>query len=251
MKILLTNDDGYSAEGIAAMREALVKFADVTLVAPDTEMSAVGHAITIADPLRVKKVDKEGIKGFGYSVNGTPADCVKIGVKAIMDSIPDIVVSGINHGQNIATNVIYSGTVSAATEGMILGIPSIAISHASFKPGDFTSAVAIGVKMVKLVAEHGLPVGTLLNVNIPHTDNGKINGVKICRNGISKFSEEFERRVDLRNIDYYWQGGKMRIHSSDKGADIDWISKGFITVSPLKFDLTDHEFMADLEGWDI
>lgn len=233
------------------MRKALVEFADVTLVAPDTEMSAVGHAITIADPLRVKKVDKEGIEGFGYSVNGTPADCVKIGVKAIMDSPPDIVVSGINHGQNIATNVIYSGTVSAATEGMILGIPSIAISHASFKPDDFNSAAKIGVKLVELVHEKGLPTGTLLNVNIPCTDNGNIKGVKICRNGISKFSEEFERRVDLRNIDYYWQGGKMRIHSSDKGADIDWISKGFITVSPLKFDLTDHEFMADLESWDI
>ena len=195
MKVLLTNDDGVNALGIAAMRDALSKVADVTVVAPETEMSAVGHAITLADPLRVRSVEKNGQK-FGWAVNGTPADCVKIAVRAILDEKPDVVVSGINHGQNVATNVIYSGTVSAATEGMILGIPSVAVSLASFTGHDFDVAAKVGVDVAQNVAKRGIPEGTLLNVNVPALPEGEIKGVKICRNGRSKFTEEFEKRVD-------------------------------------------------------
>lgn len=250
MNILLTNDDGINAIGIAAMAEALGKIGNVTVVAPETEMSAVGHAITLTDPLRVRSVEKNG-RNFGIAVNGTPADCVKIAVRAILDEKPDIVVSGINHGQNVATNIIYSGTVSAATEGMILGIPSVAVSLASFTERDFSTAADIGVSIVENVAERGIPKGTLINVNVPALPANEIKGVKICRNGRSKFTEKFEKRVDPRQIDYYWQGGEMTILEEDEDADIAWLDKGFTTVTPIRFDLTDHDFIDSMDEWGL
>ena len=250
MKVLLTNDDGVNALGIAAMRDALLKVADVTVVAPETEMSAVGHAITLADPLRVRSVEKNGQK-FGWAVNGTPADCVKIAVRAILDEKPDVVVSGINHGQNVATNVIYSGTVSAATEGMILGIPSVAVSLASFTGHDFDVAAKVGVDVAQNVAKRGIPEGTLLNVNVPALPEGEIKGVKICRNGRSKFTEEFEKRVDPRQNEYFWQGGTMNLYDDDHDADIGWLSRGYITVTPIRFDLTDNEFLSSMKQWKL
>lgn len=250
MRVLLTNDDGINARGIAMMREELADIAEVTVVAPETEMSAVGHAITLTDPLRVRKVNKNG-GFFGYAVDGTPADCVKIAVRAILDEKPDIVVSGINHGQNIATNVIYSGTVSAATEGMILGIPSIAVSLSTFEMADFSQAARYGAKIARMAHEKGIPTGSLLNVNVPALPENEIKGVKICRNGSSKFIEEFERRVDLRNNDYYWQGGGMEISEQDKDADITYLKEGWVTVTPIHFDLTAYHFLGDLEKWDI
>ena len=144
----------------------MAQIAEVTVVAPETEMSAVGHSITLADPLRVRQVKRNG-DSFGIAVNGTPADCVKIAVIAIMEEEPDMVVSGINHGQNVATNIIYSGTVSAATEGMMLGIPSVAVSLASFTSGDFSVAAEYGLKVTQMVAEKGLPPDIALNVNVP------------------------------------------------------------------------------------
>ena len=206
MKILLTNDDGINSFGIRALKEALDTIGDVTVVAPETEMSAVGHSITISDPLRVKPVHFNG-KKFGISVAGTPADCVKIAVRAIMDEKPDLLVSGINHGQNVATNVIYSGTVSAATEGMILGVPSIAISQASFCPKDFSASIEYGLKIIEKLKQNELPADTLLNINVPDIPASEIEGIKLCQMGVSKFAETFEKRVDPRQNDYYWQGG--------------------------------------------
>lgn len=250
MKILLTNDDGINSKGIDAMRGALSEFADVTVVAPETEMSAVGHAITLADPLRVRKVKKNG-SIFGLAVDGTPADCVKIAVRAILDEKPDLVVSGINHGQNVATNVIYSGTVSAATEGTIMGIPSIAVSLASFTSSDFTAAGEYGAIVAKKVAENGLPKDTLVNVNVPSLPKEQIKGVKICKMGASKFHEVFEKRVDLRQNDYYWQGGNMKIDEADNDADIKWLADGWVTVTPIHFDLTRYDLLANMEGWKL
>ncbi len=250
MKILLSNDDGINAKGIEAMRGALEKIADVFVVAPETEMSAVGHAITITDPLRVRKVMRDGSL-FGIAVDGTPADCVKIAARAILPEKPDMVISGINQGQNVATNVIYSGTVSAATEGMILGIPSIAISLASFTSRDFSVAAEYGVKMALMVKEKGLPEGVLLNVNVPAVPADKIKGVKVCRMGVSKFREVFEKRVDPRQNDYYWQGGEMMLYEEDRDADIGLLEEGYVTVTPIHFNLTKYDFLDELDAWKV
>jgi len=250
MKILLANDDGINAAGIKAMKKALSAIAKVTVVAPETEMSAVGHSITIADPLRVREVRVNGDL-FGTAVNGTPADCVKIAIRALMDAKPDMVVSGINHGQNVATNVIYSGTVSAATEGTILGIPSVAISLASFAPRDFAVASEYGMRILKQVAARGLPEGVLLNVNVPACPGDKIEGIKVCHLGHSKFKEIFERRVDLRQDSYYWQGGRMEIDESDNDADIGWLRRNWITVTPIHFDLTRYDFLEQIRQWEF
>lgn len=250
MKVLLTNDDGISARGLAAMRGALAEMAEVDVVAPEMEMSAVGHAITITDPLRVRSVNRNGSL-FGMAVNGTPADCVKIAVRAILKHKPDVVVSGVNQGPNVATNVIYSGTVSAATEGMILGIPSVAVSLASFSSGDFSTAASYGARIAKKVAEKGLPRGVLLNVNVPAIGADEIKGVAVCRMGSSRFLEVFEKRVDLRQHDYYWQGGDMVVDDEDGDADIVLLEQGYVTVTPIHFDLTRHDLLDDLREWDF
>ncbi len=250
MKILLANDDGINAAGIKAMKKALSTIAEVTVVAPETEMSAVGHSITISDPLRVREVSVNGDL-FGIAVNGTPADCVKIAIRALMDTKPDMVVSGINHGQNVATNVIYSGTVSAATEGTILGIPSVAISLASFASRDFTVASEYGARIVKQVAARGLPKGVLLNVNVPACPRDEVKGVKVCHLGQSKFKEIFEKRVDLRQDSYYWQGGHMEVDESDSDADIGWLHRNWITVTPIHFDLTRYDFLDQIRQWEF
>ncbi|HEB71172.1 MAG TPA: 5'/3'-nucleotidase SurE [Nitrospirae bacterium] len=248
MKFLLTNDDGIEAEGLKTMAKALSEIGDVTVVAPETEMSAVGHSITIADPLRVRRVFRHKTL-FGTAVNGTPADCVKIAIKAIMKQPPDMVISGINHGQNVATNIIYSGTVSAATEGMILGIPSVAISLSSFVSKDFSVAADYGLRVIRKAHSHGMPADTLLNVNVPTVPSNEIKGIKICRNGVSKFKEVFERRVDPRQNDYYWQGGQMEMSGKDDDADIYWLQKNWVTVTPIRFDLTDHDFLQRMKEW--
>ncbi len=249
MKILLTNDDGINSAGIRVLKEALETIGDVTVVAPEAEMSAVGHSITISDPLRVKRISKNG-KEFGIAVGGTPADCVKIAVRAIMDEKPDLLVSGINHGQNVATNVIYSGTVSAATEGMILGVPSIAISNASFTPTDFSASIEYGLKIIDKMKQNELPADTLLNVNVPDKPAGEVEGIKLCHMGVSKFREAFEKRVDPRQNDYYWQGGQMVVSDDDHDADVTWLAKNWVTVTPIHFDLTNHMFLKEMEQWD-
>lgn len=250
MNILVTNDDGINAAGLKALKEAMETLGHVTVVAPEAEMSAVGHSITISNPLRVRRVQRNG-EEFGLAVNGTPADCVKIAVRALMSQPPDLVVSGINHGQNVATNVIYSGTVSAATEGMILGIPALAVSVSSFTPGDFSAAAQFAVTVARETARRGLPEGTLLNVNVPSLPFDQIKGIKLCRQGRSVFREVFERRVDPRQNDYYWQGGAMQVDERDADADIEWLTQGWVTVTPLHFDLTSYSFMRRMDEWDL
>jgi len=250
MRILLTNDDGINADGIKAFWRALTEIADVTVVAPETEMSAVGHSITLSDPLRVRQVKLNG-QPYGLAVNGTPADCVKIAVRAILRERPDMVVSGINHGQNVATNIIYSGTVSAATEGTILGIPSVAVSLASFAGGDFSVAVDYGIRVIKEVAARGLPPDVLINVNVPAVPRAQVKGTKVCRMGMSKFSDMFERRVDPRQRDYYWQGGRMEMSPEDQEADIQWLSENWVTVTPIHYDLTHYGLLDRMREWDI
>ena len=250
MKILLTNDDGINARGLTTLRESIKEIADVIVVAPETEQSAVGHAITLSDPLRVREVERNG-EFIGYAVNGTPADCVKIAVRAILKDPPDMIVSGINLGANIATNVIYSGTVSAATEGTILGIPSIAISLATFVNPDFSFAANFAKRLALTTHENGLPDGTLLNVNVPNVASDKIKGVVFTRQGSSRFREEFDKRIDPRGHIYYWQGGEMLFFDEDSDADSGAIKSDMVSVTPIHYDLTDHKFLEKLKNWKI
>ena len=249
-RILITNDDGIFAPGIFALSQAMEAIGEVYVVAPDSERSAVGHAITLSDPLRVWEFEKNG-EFFGWAVNGTPADCVKLAVKALLDFKPDLVVSGINLGPNTAMNVIYSGTVSAATEGTILGIPSIAFSLTTFRKTDFRFAQKVAQQVARQVLQHGLPEDTLLNVNIPALPESKIKGIKITRQGKGRYEEMLEKRVDPMKRVYYWLGGKKLILDTDADVDEVAVMEGYVSITPLHYDLTDYNFLNDLKTWEL
>jgi 5'-nucleotidase len=250
MRVLISNDDGINAPGIRALQKGMATIAETVVVAPEMEKSAVGHAITITNPLRAREVTEDG-KRFGWAIDGTPADCVKIAIKALMDKKPDLLVSGINHGANLATNIIYSGTVSAATEGTILGVPSIAISLCTWdRHADFSVAVKYGLEIAKTAVKKGLPHGTLLNVNVPAIEENRIKGIRVCRQSDCLFEVEFEKRADLRGLEYYWQGGKMTPNDPNQNTDIMLVEDGWVTVTPIRYDLTNHDFLAELAGWE-
>ncbi len=248
--ILVTNDDGIFAPGIYALYSAMKEIGDARVVAPDFERSAVGHAITLADPLRVVEYEKNG-EFFGHAVNGMPADCVKLGVKAILNARPDLVVSGINQGPNTAINVIYSGTVSAATEGALMGIPSIAFSLTSFRHSDFSFARKFAGYFARKVLNEGLPNGTMLNVNIPALPEAEIRGVKITRQGRARYEEFFEKRVDPMNRNYYWLTGKKLLLDNEPDVDDVAVSESYVSVTPIQFDLTDYNSIDKLNQWTI
>jgi 5'-nucleotidase len=248
--ILVTNDDGVYAPGIYALYKAMKEIGQVHVVAPESERSEVGHALTISDPLRVCKVDRYG-HDFGHAVNGTPADCVKLAVKAILNKKPDLVVSGINQGPNTAINVIYSGTVSAATEGTLMGIPSMAFSLASFRISDFRFAARFAKHLVLKVMQDGLPLGTLLNVNIPALPEEQIKGVKVTRQGEGRYEEYFEKRVDPMNRNYYWLAGKKLQLDNDSDVDDVAVMEKYVAITPIQFDLTDYKVLKKLQKWHI
>src|ERR1700682_1887136 len=248
--ILLTNDDGIYAQGILSAWQELRKIGDVEVVAPDTERSAVGHAITILLPLRTKEVVRRNVR-FGYAVNGMPADCVKIAVKAILPRPPDLVVSGINLGSHTGTTVIYSGTVTAATQARILGIPPIAVSLATFTHPDFTYAAKFTRKLAQQVIARGLPDKTLLNVNIPNLPEEKIKGVAITRQGDSRVEERFEKRTDPRNQTYYWLDGTFKLQELEEHADAKMVNEGYVSITPVSYDLTAYPAVEMLEDWNL
>jgi len=250
LNILITNDDGIHAPGIIAIKQGLEKVADVMVVAPDTERSAVGHAITLSDPLRVSEIYKENLF-FGYAVNGTPADCVKLGLRCLSKKSIDIVVSGINMGPNTATNIMYSGTVSAAAEAVIMGIPGLAISLCSFDTPEFEYSCSLVQQLVKKIAEHGLPEGTLLNVNVPPLKPNEIEGIVITRQGKGRYEEFFDKRVDPNNRTYYWMTGKrMNLDHEDDVDDV-VIRHKKVSITPIRYDLTDTNMLQTLHDWDI
>jgi len=251
VKILLTNDDGIFADGIYALFCEMKLLGEVIAIAPASEQSAVGHAITLWNPLRINQVNRHG-EFFGYAVNGTPADCVKLAVHAIMDERPDVIVSGINLGANIGTAVIYSGTVSGATEGAILGIPSIAISLATFSNPDFSAAAKFARKLTSTVVEKGgLPQGILLNVNVPAVAESEIAGVEITRNSESRFEDIFEKRLDPRKRVYYWSAGVEQTYDLREGTDSAALRGNKISVTPIHFDMTAHAQVPVIESWGI
>jgi 5'-nucleotidase len=248
--ILVSNDDGIDAPGIFALVQELKKIGEVLVVAPDKQQSAVGHAITMNYPLRAKEFRKNGVL-FGYAVEGTPADSVKLAVKALLKRKPDLLVSGVNHGANTAISIIYSGTVSAATEGTILGIPSIAVSLTTYGPPDFRYAAKFSRKLAQLVLRRGLPEGTLLNVNVPPVPEKTIRGVAVTRQGRAVWNDTFDVRRDPANKEYYWLTGALE--DSDRGLEYDQsaIRENYISVTPIHYDLTDYSLLEQLERWGV
>jgi len=237
MRVLLTNDDGIHAPGLKALYEELKRDFQVHIVAPDSERSAVGHAITLTSPLRVQEVFKHG-SFFGYGVKGTPADCVKIAVQELLEAAPDVILSGINLGANVGVNVLYSGTVSAATEGAFLGIPSAAISLDIRTNPDFRFAARFGIEIIRFIREHGLRERTALNVNIPAVPPEKLEGVSFTRQGVARFREKFERRIDPRGNVYYWLSGETPLEEGNPDADARALKQNWITITPISYDLT-------------
>lgn len=249
--ILLTNDDGIHAKGLISLYHALKPLGKVIAVAPLTEQSAVGHAITVSDPLRVIEIPFDD-NIIMYGVKGTPADCVKIAVRALFDQPPDLVISGINHGSNTSLNVLYSGTVSAATEGTILGIPSAAISLASHTWDDFSVAANVGYKVAQMLLVNKIPPATLLNVNVPAVEADKITGIRITRQGISHFKECYEKKVDPRGRTYYWLSGEMlELDGHDPLSDTRALNENAVSITPIEYKLTNESFLEPLTNWDF
>jgi 5'/3'-nucleotidase len=250
LKILVTNDDGIDSAGINALTKSLSEIAEVTVVAPHKEQSAVGHGITMQIPLRVFEYYKNG-ELFGYAVDGTPADCVKMGIRNIMKTPPDLVFSGINHGSNTAINIIYSGTVSAAREAAIMDVPAVAISVTSHAVKDFSYAAKVAKMIAEKLYNKDLPKGTMLNVNVPNLSEDEINGILITKQGKSKWDDIYEKRTDPFGRDYYWLTGHLV--EADKDFDIDQVAvtNKYVSITPIHFDLTDYEIFKQMKNWGI
>lgn len=248
--ILVSNDDGITAPGIRALIEAVKPLGDLVIVAPDSPQSAMGHAVTISKPLRLDKTDIYGSIP-AYQCSGTPADCVKLAVDKVLHRKPDLMVSGINHGSNSSINILYSGTMSAAMEAAIEGIPAVGFSLCDFAfDADFTLAQKVARRIAKNILTNGLPPSTLLNVNIPKISEAEFKGTRPCRQAVAKWKEEFDERLDPNGRKYYWLTGKFV--NNDKGDDTDeWaLANNYASVVPVQFDLTAHYAMPMLTGWD-
>jgi len=245
-KILLTNDDGLYSEGLRVLWEHLVEIGDVCAVVPETEKSAVAHAINLFTPLKIRHIKME--RGFeAFVVNGTPVDCVKIGVNSILKRKPDILVSGINPYSNTGMDVLYSGTVSAAAEGAILGIPSISVSIDGCKNFHFDSAAAITIRILKKMEETPFPKDTILNVNIPNMPQNEIKGVRLTYQSEARFQEEYEERKDPRGGSYFWLKGVFRHVDGEKESDVETVKGGYVSITPLHLNLTDRSFLSELK----
>lgn len=237
MRILLTNDDGVMAPGINAMHQALCQRHEVFVVAPETEQSAVGHSITLADPIKVRPLSaKTGMNGF--AVAGTPADCVKLAMGQLMPQPPELVVSGINQGANVGVNVLYSGTVSAASEATILGLRSMAFSLGSHTERDFSHAAAVAASLVEQYETMAVPPDVSLNVNIPALPLERIKGVRLTRQSCSRLGERFLRRTDPRGHVYFWQAGESMGVEGGPETDYPSLLDGYVTITPLRHDMT-------------
>lgn len=252
--ILVTNDDGITAPGLRTLIELMKEIGDVVVVAPDSPQSGMGHAITIDSTLYSKRVTIDREKGapLEYSCSGTPADCVKLALQEILERRPDLVVSGINHGSNASINVIYSGTMSAAIEAGIEGIPAIGFSLCDYSwRADFSASKEAIKQIVKEALEKGMPKGTVLNVNIPKTNGNPPKGVKICRQARANWKEQFDKRVSPTGREYYWLSGEFEL--LDKGEDTDEhaLKNGFISIVPTQFDLTAHHAIQHLNNWNL
>jgi len=251
--ILITNDDGIHAPGIRALIQVMKELGDVVVVAPDSPQSGMGHAITVNDVMYVDEVRfRESVSHKEYACSGTPADCVKLATKEILDRNPDLCVSGINHGSNSSINVIYSGTMSAAVEAGVEGIPAIGFSLCDYShDADFEPSKKYIKQITQQVLDRGLPKGVVLNVNIPKLPASKLKGFKIGRQAKAQWVEDFDKRTNPMGREYYWLAGEFV--NQDKGQDTDEyaLAEGYVSVVPVQFDLTAHHFIQDLNEWDL
>ena len=249
-QILLTNDDGINAPGIAALYNAISGIGDCTVVAPAKECSASGHSITINKPIRVEKVNN-GLPEAGWAIGGTPADCIKFAVKKILKKKPDLIISGINQGSNTAVNTIYSGTVAGASEGGLMNIPSFAISIAAYDYRNFSAAEEVAQIIAHKLLNNELPDYTFLNVNVPPVPKDKIAGIRITHQGKTRYNEIFDEHVDSSGGKAFWlRGEKILLEHSDDSDEIA-VSNNFVAVTPLQHDLTDYQTLEHLHKWDF
>ncbi|MBU1230124.1 MAG: 5'/3'-nucleotidase SurE [Proteobacteria bacterium] len=247
MRILLTNDDGIQAVGLRAMHKALVAAGhDVQVVAPITEQSAVGHAITLSAPLRVKEFREAGF--FGLGVSGTPADCVKLAISTLVTPPPDVVVSGINAGANVGVDIMYSGTVSAATEGALMGFPALAVSMDDHNPVELSAQADYAAALLPRLPLALLPQKCVLNLNFPNLPLAQAKGLRVCPHTRVAYTDWYEERLDPRGRKYYWMCGELKPEGISQGRDRRLLTEGFVTLTPLRFDFTDHETLSLLES---
>lgn len=250
MEILITNDDGIHADGLLALYRTLSRRYRVTLVAPDRERSAVGHAITLHHPIRAVEITVDG--GMkGWAVSGTPADCVKLALIELMDRRPDLVIAGINPGANVGINLNYSGTVAAAKEAAMYGLKAMAVSIEADGNPHYASAARFVEHMVSLVQTNGLPPGTFLNINLPNLPADQTAGVRVSRQAVDAYDEYFEKRKDPRDKIYYWQGSESRPRYRHKDADGAALLEKYISVTPVRCDMTDYEVLEQIKTWDF
>jgi 5'-nucleotidase len=250
--ILVTNDDGITAPGIRTLIEVMKTIGEVVVVAPDSPQSGMGHAITVNNTLYLNKVSASDSSILEYTCSGTPVDCVKMAINEILHRKPDLCVSGINHGSNSSINVIYSGTMSAAVEAGIEGIPAIGFSLCDYNwNANFEPTKAFVEKITRQVLQNGLPSNTVLNVNFPNLEETNINGIKICRQAKAFWQEKFDKRKTPTGKEYYWLTGEFI--NQDKGEDTDeWaLANGYISIVPVQFDLTAHHAIQTLNSWEL
>jgi 5'-nucleotidase len=252
MRILLTNDDGIYAPGLRALRSELQHFAEVIVVAPATEQSAVGHSITLLTPLIIQEVADEDNRPLGWAVEGKPADCVKLALVELLDKPPDLLISGINAGSNAGVNVIYSGTVAAAIEGAFFDLPSMAVSleYTKLVNLDFPRAAKIARKVIDSILRQQPGPGTLFNINIPSLEKGEPRGIRVVPQGLQRYRERYDRRTDPRGRVYFWITPEIISPTHSGDTDITGLGEQYITVTPLKFDLTDIARIKEMETWD-
>lgn len=249
MKILVSNDDGIYANGINALVKELVKEHEVYVIAPDAERSAAGHSLTLHTPLRVKEIDMDNGVKAAWAISGTPSDCVKLGLNIILDEQPDLVISGINHGPNLGSDILYSGTVSAALEGAIHGCPSIAVSLASDSGAyeDFVCPAIVVSSIVKKLGNVKIPKKSILNVNVPGLCWNHLAGYEITRLGTKMYTDTYEKRIDPRGKVYYWMAGEIITTKEEEGTDIQAIRNNKISITPVTFEMTHKSIMPELE----
>ncbi len=242
-RILLTNDDGIQSDGLIKLEEALSEVGDVYVVAPASEMSGASHSLTLARPLRIRQIDERH-----WTVDGTPTDCITLALNKILppEELPHICASGINHGGNLGDDATYSGTVAGALEATILGVPGLAFSLVARDNFDFTEAARFAVTAIKKVLAEGLPEGTLLNINVPP---GEIKGIRVTRQGIKNARPVITEHIDPRGKPYFWIGEEYFNSNAEGGTDYNAIERGYISVSPLRSDMTDHRALEVIESW--
>lgn len=249
--ILVTNDDGITAKGIRSLVEVAKKMGEVVVIAPDSPQSGMGHAITINHPLRLEPSTLfSGIQA--YECSGTPVDCVKLGIYEILHRKPDLVLSGINHGANTSTNVLYSGTMSAAVEAAMEGIPSVGFSLCSFETdADFSMAQDVADKVIRKILVEGMPANICFNVNVPYVSMDDFQGIKFCGQAHAFWEDRFDKRLDQFGRPYYWLTGDFYDKDQREDTDLYWIERNYASIVPTQFDMTAYKALKELQNWEL